>query len=169
MWSVGGVRLDEVYAACARACMINRVDRWASANAPEPAGAAFLHAEADGLISQCVEGVSVRSGVYRSNGRTTVWCELARPELERWIRPSGTSCACSAKTGPVGSIGAVEGANVGSWPSWYRGTRAERTRSLSGDVESVAQQRLSAQTEPRIIPRAGRTGECDQAPACGSA
>jgi hypothetical protein len=49
-----------------------------------PDNAAAL-AEADDLISECVEQVSVRSGIYRRDGRTTVWCELARPEGNRWI------------------------------------------------------------------------------------
>ncbi|MGF6887249.1 hypothetical protein ABIA39_004384 [Nocardia sp. GAS34] len=49
-----------------------------------PGNAAVL-GEAEELISECVQDVSVRSGVFRRHGRTTVWCELARPEGDRWI------------------------------------------------------------------------------------
>lgn len=41
--------------------------------------------EAGDLITEQVERISVRSGQFRANGRTVLWCELARPELSRWI------------------------------------------------------------------------------------
>lgn len=49
-----------------------------------PADTAVL-TEAEELISECVHNTSVRAGQYRTKGRTIVWCELARPEFNRWI------------------------------------------------------------------------------------
>lgn len=47
-------------------------------NAPWIAGARDL-------ISKQVGHIAVRSGRYEAAGRTVLWCELARPELSRWI------------------------------------------------------------------------------------
>lgn len=48
-------------------------------------GNAEIIAAADQLISPCVTSIAVRSGQCRTDGRTTAWCELARPEFNRWI------------------------------------------------------------------------------------
>jgi len=42
-------------------------------------------AAADGLISEQVAHLALRSGRYEANGRTVLWCELARPDSSRWI------------------------------------------------------------------------------------
>lgn len=49
-----------------------------------PDNAAVI-AQAGSLITERVARIGVRSGRYCANGRTVLWCELARPELSRWI------------------------------------------------------------------------------------
>jgi hypothetical protein len=45
---------------------------------------AAVIADSGWLVSDCVERISVRCGQHSHNGRTVVWAELARPELDRW-------------------------------------------------------------------------------------
>ncbi|WP_067670334.1 hypothetical protein [Nocardia miyunensis] len=49
-----------------------------------PDNAEILSA-ADNLISERIRRTAIRCGLHRTNGRTTAWCELARPEFNRWI------------------------------------------------------------------------------------
>lgn len=42
-------------------------------------------AAAGPLITPCVEKISVRCGQHVVAGRTMLWAELSRPELQRWI------------------------------------------------------------------------------------
>ncbi|WP_067887111.1 hypothetical protein [Nocardia vaccinii] len=46
---------------------------------------AHLISAADNLISAQVEHIAHHCGRHEHHGRTVLWCELARPELTRWI------------------------------------------------------------------------------------
>ncbi|RDI50140.1 hypothetical protein [Nocardia mexicana] len=46
---------------------------------------AHITTESGNLISPRIENISVRCGQHTNRGRTILWCELARPEYNRWI------------------------------------------------------------------------------------
>ncbi|MGF6887247.1 hypothetical protein ABIA39_004382 [Nocardia sp. GAS34] len=53
---------------CARARVVHKVDRWVSAHAPEPAGAAFLHTETMGMVIDRMAEYSVAARVALERG-----------------------------------------------------------------------------------------------------